>query len=83
MGKGGGGDSWVEREDGVKEKREWLVAGTKVVSSGLWNQELLFELDSATPLHCCHRAAPPTPPPPPRLALHPHDLCSALAQLEC
>lgn len=33
------------------------VAGAKVVSSRLWNQELLYALYSATPLHYRHRNA--------------------------
>lgn len=47
-GGGGEGRGWCEGE------KEGLVAGAKVVSSGLWNQEL-FALYSATPLHYRHR----------------------------
>lgn len=47
-GVGGEGRGWCEGE------KEWLAAGTKVVSSGLWNQELLA-LRSTTPLRYYHR----------------------------
>lgn len=66
-GVGGEGRGWCEGE------KEWLAAGAKVVSSGLWNQELLFALYSATPLHYRHRNTHTS-----THALYPCDLCSAL-----
>ena len=68
---GGEGRGWCEGE------KEWL-AGAKVVSSGLWNQELLFACYSATPLHCRHRSTHSS-----THALYSYDLCSTLVSLEC
>ncbi|KAK5907416.1 hypothetical protein CesoFtcFv8_005269 [Champsocephalus esox] len=56
-GVGGKGRRWCEGE------KEWLAAVTKVVSSGLWNQELLFAL--------CYA---PALPPPQHPRLHPCSL---------
>lgn len=71
---GGEGIKW-----GVKQKRSgWKAAGAKEVSSGLWNQELIVVLYTATTLHqpslkLQHLSH----------ALYPHNLCSTSVQLEC
>lgn len=70
-GVGGEERGWCEGE------KEWLAAGAKVVSSGLWNQEL-FALHSATPLHYYHCNTHTS-----THALQLHDLCSAPVLLEC
>lgn len=49
-----GGGVGVEGRGWCEGEKEWLAAGTKVVSSGLWNQELLA-LRSTTPLRYYHR----------------------------
>lgn len=70
--RGVGGEGWCEGE------KEWLAASSKVVSSGLWNQELLFALYSATPLHYRHRNTHTS-----THALYSCNLCSTPVQLEC
>ncbi|KAK5870051.1 hypothetical protein PBY51_024715 [Eleginops maclovinus] len=72
-GVGGKGRRWCEVE------KEWLAAVAKVVSSGLWNQELLYALYSIL-RPCTNATATPTPPP---MLSSPNDLCSKLAWLEC
>lgn len=67
---GGGGGGWCEGE------KEWPAASSKVVSSGLWNQELPGR-------RCSLLCYTPALPPPQHPHLHPHDLCSTLLWLEC
>lgn len=74
----GNGRRRKKKTEGVKQKRSgWQAVGTKEVSSGLWNQELIVVLYTATTLHRRWNTNTSTH------ALYPHNLCSTSVQLEC